>query len=282
MVDFADRYLDTALRLELSSKPHFASSNRRRTDAGVNASRLASRDGQRDTTRRRRRVSDHGCRPRRAHSGVRQSEPVSDVLPGDLAAAAGRLFRRLAVEGLARVARDDSQRPGPAATRGLIDPRHLPRAYSAYQVRPAAVVTAVVLFAVVIGIAVRLKSPAGALPAQAPTAGSAPVEGAAAAVPVSLETPSRAAAIQAPAGQSGRRLIRFPLRSWSPAMPTTLPGSLRKSWRRAVPRLCRRSSPRFRNRASRSTARMTRWPWRRRDRTRACPSSPGRCGRCSG
>ena len=71
------------------------------------------------------------------------------------------------------------------------------------QVRPAAVVTAVVLFAVVVGIAVRLKSPAGALPAQAPTAGSAPVESAAAAVPVSLETPSRAAAIEAPSGPIG-------------------------------------------------------------------------------
>ena len=71
------------------------------------------------------------------------------------------------------------------------------------QVRPAAVVTAVVLFAVVIGIAVRLKSPAGALPAQAPTAGSAPVESAAAAVPVSLETPSRAPAIEAPSGPIG-------------------------------------------------------------------------------
>jgi hypothetical protein len=36
---------------------------------------------------------------------VRGSEPVSDVLPGDLAAAAGRLLRRLASEGLARVVR---------------------------------------------------------------------------------------------------------------------------------------------------------------------------------
>jgi hypothetical protein len=34
---------------------------------------------------------------------VRASEPVSAQLPGDLAAAAGRLLRRLASEGLQRV-----------------------------------------------------------------------------------------------------------------------------------------------------------------------------------
>jgi hypothetical protein len=34
---------------------------------------------------------------------VRASEPVSGELPGDLAAAAGRLLRRLASEGLACV-----------------------------------------------------------------------------------------------------------------------------------------------------------------------------------
>ena len=37
---------------------------------------------------------------------VRLSEPVSAELPGDLAVAAGRLLRRLAQEGLTRVARE--------------------------------------------------------------------------------------------------------------------------------------------------------------------------------
>ena len=37
---------------------------------------------------------------------VRANEPVSAELPGDLAVAAGRLLRRLAHEGLTRVARD--------------------------------------------------------------------------------------------------------------------------------------------------------------------------------
>jgi hypothetical protein len=37
---------------------------------------------------------------------VRTSEPVSAELPGDLAAAAGRLLHRLASEGLALVTRE--------------------------------------------------------------------------------------------------------------------------------------------------------------------------------
>ena len=101
-----DRYLDTALRLELSSNAAL-----RLVDVAGAATlattllawHLESANGTRLVGAVEFQVTgiDHVVQTQ----VVRGSEPVSDVLPGDLAAAAGRLLRRLASEGLARVAR---------------------------------------------------------------------------------------------------------------------------------------------------------------------------------
>jgi hypothetical protein len=102
-----DRYLDTALRLELASSPGL-----RLVDAASAATlattlliwHLESAGGTQlvgavefQFTGTDRVVHTHT---------VRASEPVSAELPGDLAAVAGRLLRRLAQEGLTRVARE--------------------------------------------------------------------------------------------------------------------------------------------------------------------------------
>jgi hypothetical protein len=96
-----DRYLDTAIRLELASHPVL-----RLVDAAT-APALAA------TLLVWNIESAGGTHlvgvvefqltgiDRAVHTKVvRGSEPVSAELPGDLAAAAGRLLRRLAVEGL--------------------------------------------------------------------------------------------------------------------------------------------------------------------------------------
>jgi hypothetical protein len=102
-----DRYLDTALRLELASSPTL-----RLVDAAGAPSlatnllvwHLEPASGARlvgavefQFTGEDRVVHTHI---------VRANEPVSGELPGDLAIAAGRLLRRLAHEGLTRVARE--------------------------------------------------------------------------------------------------------------------------------------------------------------------------------
>jgi hypothetical protein len=102
-----DRYLDTALRLELGS-----SSTLRLVDA-ANAPALAinllvwhleSASGTRLVGAVEFQFTGAD---RTVHTNiVRLSEPVSAELPGDLAVAAGRLLRRLAQEGLTRVARE--------------------------------------------------------------------------------------------------------------------------------------------------------------------------------
>ena len=100
-----DRYLDTALRLEAASSPDV-----RLVDAGYAPAlaatllvwNLESAGGARlvGAVEFQIRGTD-----RVVHiQVVRASEPVSAELPGDLAAAAGRLLRRLASEGLTRVA----------------------------------------------------------------------------------------------------------------------------------------------------------------------------------
>ena len=96
-----DRYLDTALRLEVASNPAL-----RLVDAGdvptlaanVLAWSLESSGG----TRLIGAVEfEMTGTDRVVHTQiVRASESVSNELPGDLAAAAGRLMRRLASEGL--------------------------------------------------------------------------------------------------------------------------------------------------------------------------------------
>src|SRR5262249_3933974 len=105
-----DRYLDTALRLEFASSPDV-----RLVDAAsgptlavtllvwqlesVGGNRLVGTIGLQLTR------SDHVVHGQ----VVRAREPVSSELPGDLAAAAGRLLRHLASEGVMRMAREVSQ-----------------------------------------------------------------------------------------------------------------------------------------------------------------------------
>jgi hypothetical protein len=100
-----DRYLDTALRLELTSGPVL-----RLVDVASAPSVAATLlVWQLETGGGTRLVgavefqitrTDHVVQT----LVVQASEPVSADLPGDLAAAAGRLFRHLALEGLKRVA----------------------------------------------------------------------------------------------------------------------------------------------------------------------------------
>jgi hypothetical protein len=102
-----DRYLDTALRLELASSPIWRPVES--ASAPVLAATLLS--WQLESTGGTRLLGAVEFRFTAADRGVhtvvvRQSEPVSGDLPGDLAAVAGRLLQRLAVEGLTRVARE--------------------------------------------------------------------------------------------------------------------------------------------------------------------------------
>ncbi len=99
-----DRYLDTALRLELGSNPVY-----RLVDAAAPALAatllvwdLESAGGE---TRLVAAVEfQFTGTDRVVHTQVvRGSEPVSGELPGNLAAAAGKLLRRLSTEGLARM-----------------------------------------------------------------------------------------------------------------------------------------------------------------------------------
>ena len=96
-----DRYLDTALRLELASSPDV-----RLVDVGRAPAlaatllvwQLESAGGTRLVGAVEFQVTGTD---RVVHTQVvRASEPVSAELPGDLAAVAGRLLRRLASEGL--------------------------------------------------------------------------------------------------------------------------------------------------------------------------------------
>ena len=96
-----EQYLDTALRLEVASKPNVVL-----VDKG-HASELAATLLEWDlesagSTRLIGAVEFQVTGTDRiVHTKVvRSSEPVSETLPGDLAAAAGRLMRRLASEGL--------------------------------------------------------------------------------------------------------------------------------------------------------------------------------------
>jgi len=95
------RYLDTALRLEVASDPKL-----RLVDAGdvpaLGANLLAWNLDSSGSTRLVGAVEFELTRTDRViHTQiVRGSESVSGELPGDLAAAAGRLMRRLASEGL--------------------------------------------------------------------------------------------------------------------------------------------------------------------------------------
>jgi len=115
-----ERYLDAALRLELASSPEL-----RLVDA-ASAPALAA------TLLVWNLESAGGTRlvgavefqftgtDRVVHTQVvRASEPVSAELPGDLAASAGRLLRRVALDGLTSVARE--------MTRHIADPPAIDR-----------------------------------------------------------------------------------------------------------------------------------------------------------
>jgi len=105
-----DRYLDTALRLEAASRPDM-----RLVDAGrapglaatLLVWDLESEGGTRLVGAVEFQITgtDRVLQTR----VVRASEPVSATLPGDLAAAAGRLLRHFASEGLTLVASEPDQ-----------------------------------------------------------------------------------------------------------------------------------------------------------------------------
>jgi hypothetical protein len=100
-----DRYLDTALRIEVASSPGLRlvdTSHATALAATLTAWDLESGSGSQLVGAVEFQVTGpDGV----VHTyAVRSSEPVSTNLPGNLAAASGRLMRRLASEGLARLA----------------------------------------------------------------------------------------------------------------------------------------------------------------------------------
>jgi hypothetical protein len=105
-----DRYLDTALRLEVASRPDVRLVDRDR--APDLAATLLVWDLESQGEPRFVGVVEFQIRGidgvLNTHV-VRASEPVSMELPGDLAAVAGRLMRRFAAEGLTFVASEQKR-----------------------------------------------------------------------------------------------------------------------------------------------------------------------------
>lgn len=100
-----DRYLDTALRFELASSPDVRLVDTGRARALAATLLIWDLDSAGETRLVGAVEFQVTGTDREVHTKVvRTSEPVSAELPGDLAAAAGRLLRRLASEGLALVA----------------------------------------------------------------------------------------------------------------------------------------------------------------------------------
>ena len=99
-----DRYLDTALRFELASSPDLRLVDTGRAPALAATLLIWDLDSAGETRLVGAVEFQVTGTDREVHTKVvRTSEPVSAELPGDLAAAAGRLLRRLASEGLALV-----------------------------------------------------------------------------------------------------------------------------------------------------------------------------------
>jgi hypothetical protein len=99
-----DRYLDTALRFELASSPDVRLVDTGRAPALAATLLIWDLDSAGETRLVGAVEFQVTGTDREVHTKVvRTSEPVSAELPGDLAAAAGRLLRRLASEGLALV-----------------------------------------------------------------------------------------------------------------------------------------------------------------------------------
>ena len=103
-----DRYLDTALRLAIESSPNLGLVDTSRATE-LAATLLAWDLEEKDGTRLVGSVEFQLIGTDRVvHTKVvRTSEPISAELPGDLAAAAGRLLRRLASEGVTWIASED-------------------------------------------------------------------------------------------------------------------------------------------------------------------------------
>jgi hypothetical protein len=101
-----DRYLDTALHMEVESSPDLRLVDAGRAPAVAATLLVWDLDSAGGGTRLVGAVEFQITSTDRAiHSQVvRASEPVSAELPGDLAASAGRLLRNLASEGLKAVA----------------------------------------------------------------------------------------------------------------------------------------------------------------------------------
>jgi hypothetical protein len=106
-----DRYLDTALRLEVTSNPDIRVVDVGRAPvlaATILVWDLESANGTRLVGAVEFQITGID---RVVHTQVaRASEPVSAEIPGDLAAAAGRLLRRLASEGLTRLSSGESSK----------------------------------------------------------------------------------------------------------------------------------------------------------------------------
>ena len=99
-----DRYLDTALRFELASSPDVRLVDTGRAPALAATLLIWDLDSAGETRLVGAVQFQVTGTDREVHTKVvRGSEPVSAELPGDLAAAAGRLLRRLASEGLTLV-----------------------------------------------------------------------------------------------------------------------------------------------------------------------------------
>jgi hypothetical protein len=97
-----DRYLDTALRFELASSPDLRLVDTGRARALAATLLIWDLDSASETQLVGAVEFQVTGTDREVHTKVvRISEPVSAELPGNLAAAAGRLLRRLASEGLA-------------------------------------------------------------------------------------------------------------------------------------------------------------------------------------
>jgi hypothetical protein len=101
-----DRYLDTALRMEVESSPDMRLVDAGRAPAVAATLLVWDLDSAGGGTRLVGVVEfEITSTDRAVHTQVvRASEPVSAELPGDLAASSGRLLRHLASEGLKGVA----------------------------------------------------------------------------------------------------------------------------------------------------------------------------------
>jgi hypothetical protein len=105
-----DRYLDTALRIEVESRPDLRLVDT--SDAPVLGATLLEWNLQSSGTRQLVGAVEFQTigNDRVVHTDVvRATEPVSAELPGDLAAAAGRLLRRLASDGLKGAGKEQSK-----------------------------------------------------------------------------------------------------------------------------------------------------------------------------